>query len=68
MEFGATLFRPYITNFACLGSETLNERHISMRTANPLKSKVYAGKPDTERSLKEAIITEMKKISVYSMG
>ena len=29
-----------------------------------LKSKVYAGKNDTERSLKEAIITEIKKISV----
>ena len=29
-----------------------------------LQSKVYAGKPDTERSLKEAIRTEMKKISV----
>ena len=29
-----------------------------------LKSKVYAGKPDTERSLKEAIRTEIKKISV----
>ena len=28
-----------------------------------LKSKVYAGKPDTERSLKEAIRTEIEKIS-----
>jgi len=29
-----------------------------------LKSEVYAGKPDSERSLKEAIRIEMKKISV----
>ena len=29
-----------------------------------LKSKVYAVKPNTERSLKEAIRTEMNKISV----
>ena len=29
-----------------------------------LKSKVYAGKPDTERSLKGAIRIEMKKISI----
>ena len=29
-----------------------------------LKSKAYAGKPDTEKSLKEAIRTDMKKISV----
>ena len=29
-----------------------------------LKSKLYAGKPDTDRSLKESIRTEMKKISV----